>query len=150
MIGILRYDAVSVVTFSDVPAGIGFVPGVLKAVANAEINIDMISQTPPKSDRFTFGFSFSDEDIPTLLTVMGKITSVHNITPFVNSGNVKLIVKSSEMADQAGFAAKVFEACENISAQVLLVTTGVDEISLLVPESSADELSSLLAKIVGF
>ena len=94
MTSISAYEEISVVTFSDVPAGNGFMPKVLDAVASAGINVDMISQTPPKSDRFSFGFSFSDDDIPSLLKLMGKITSVHNITPFVNSGNVKLIIKN--------------------------------------------------------
>lgn len=148
MTGITNYESVSVVTFSDVPAGIGFVPEVLHAVAAAGINVDMISQTPPKSDRFSFGFSFSDDDIPSLLKVMSRITGVHSITPFVNSGNVKLVVKSSAMENQAGFAAKVFDAVEKIGAGVLLVTTGVDEISLLVQESYADELSAELQKLL--
>ncbi len=146
MTSISAYEEISVVTFSDVPAGNGFMPKVLDAVASAGINVDMISQTPPKSDRFSFGFSFSDDDIPSLLKVMGKITSVHNITPFVNSGNVKLIIKNSDMESQAGFAAKVFDIAEKVGAGILLVTTGVDEISLLIPNSYADELSEALKK----
>lgn len=148
MTGITSYEAISVVTFSDIPAGTDFVSEVLGAVAAAGINVDMISQTPPKSDRFSFGFSFSDSDIPTLLTVMGKITAKHNITPFVNSGNVKLVIKNPTMINQAGFAAKVFEIIEKLGAVVLLVTTSVDEISLLVTEIYADELAAEFVKLL--
>ena len=97
---------------------------------------------------FSFGFTFSDDDIPTLLTVLPKITAVHGITPCVNSGNVKIVIKSEEMVDQAGFAAKVFEACENICADVMLITTSVDEISLLVGDSFATTLPEEIRKIL--
>ena len=109
----------------------------------------MISQTPPKSDMFSFGFTFSDDDIPTLLTVLPRITAVHGITPCVNSGNVKIVIKSEEMVDQAGFAAKVFKACENICADVMLITTSVDEISLLVGDSFATSLPEEIKKVLG-
>ncbi|MBQ2799380.1 MAG: ACT domain-containing protein [Ruminiclostridium sp.] len=141
MTQITCYESVSAVTFSDIKAGNSFISEVLHAVAEAGINIDMISSTPPKSERFSFAFSFSDDDIPSLLTVMSKITAVHNITPFVNSGNVKLVIKNKEMEIHAGFAARVLEITEKVGADVLLITTSADEISLLVPESYADELT---------
>lgn len=141
MTQITCYENVSAVTFSDVKAGNTFISEVLHAVADAGINIDMISSTPPKSDRFSFAFSFCDYDIPSLITVMSKITAVHGVTPFVNSGNVKLVVKNKEMEIHAGFAARVLEITEKIGADVLLITTSADEISLLVPDSFADELS---------
>lgn len=141
MTQITRYENISAVTFSDVKAGNTFISEVLHAVAEAGINIDMISSTPPKSDRFSFAFSFGDDDIPSLLTVMSKITAVHSVTPFVNSGNVKLVIKNKEMEIHAGFAARVLEITEKIGADVLLITTSADEISLLVSDSFADELS---------
>ena len=67
----------------------------------------------------------------------------------MNSGNVKIVIKSKEMEDQAGFAAKVFIACENICADVMLITTSVDEISLLVGDSFAQSLPEELKKVLG-
>ena len=145
MTDIKVYENISIVTFSDVPSRKRFVSTTLSAVAESGINVDMISQTPPKSDMFSFGFTFSDDDIPTLLTVLPRITAVHGITPCVNSDNVK----SEEMIDQAGFAAKVFQACENICADVMLITTSVDEISLLVGDSFAASLPEEIKKVLG-
>ena len=149
MTDIKVYENVSLVTFSDVPSRQRVGSTTLSAVAESGINIDMISQTPPKSDMFSFGFTFSDDDLPELLTVLPKITSVHGITPCVNSGNVKIVIKSKEMEDQAGFAAKVFIACENICADVMLITTSVDEISLLVGDSFAQSRPEELKKVLG-
>ena len=139
MTDIKVYENISIVTFSDVPSRKRFVSTTLSAVAESGINVDM----------FSFGFTFSDDDIPTLLTVLPRITAVHGITPCVNSGNVKIVIKSEEMIDQAGFAAKVFQACENICADVMLITTSVDEISLLVGDSFAASLPEEIKKVLG-
>ncbi len=144
MTEIKTYEGYSAVTFADIPAKTGFKSDVLKAVAQSGINIDMISQTPPRSDRVSFGFSFSDEDIPSLLKIMARFTTESNITPFVTSGNVKFRILSDEMCDQAGFAAKVFELIDSVSAEILMVSTGNDEICLLVPESCCEDICSAL------
>ena len=59
MTDIKVYENISIVTFSDVPSRKRFVSTTLSAVAESGINVDMISQTPPKSDMFSFGFTFS-------------------------------------------------------------------------------------------
>ncbi len=147
MTEINTFDGYSAVTFSDIPANIGFETAVLKAVAQAGINIDMISQTPPRSDRVSFGFSFSDDDIPNLLKIMGKITPESGVTPFVTSGNVKIRILSDEMCDQAGFAAKVFGLIDSVSAEVLMISTGNDEICMLVPESCCEDIQQALNEL---
>ena len=110
MTDIKVYENISIVTFSDVPSRKRFVSTTLSAVAESGINVDMISQTPPKSDMFSFGFTFSDDDIPTLLTVLPRITAVHGI---------------------------------------MLITTSVDEISLLVGDSFAASLPEEIKKVLG-
>ena len=50
MTDIKVYENISIVTFSDVPSRKRFVSTTLSAVAESGINVDMISQTPPKSD----------------------------------------------------------------------------------------------------
>lgn len=140
-------ENISIVTFSNAGFQNGFFTEVLTAVADAGINIDMISQTTPCSDKFSFGFSFSDDDMVSLLTVMNKIAAKHNSVPLVNHGNVKVVIKSNEMVSEAGFAAKVFKAADETNAVVLLVTTGVDEISILITPSSKTDLVKALEKI---
>ena len=49
MTDIKVYENISIVTFSDVPSRKRFVSTTLSAVAESGINVDMISQTPPKS-----------------------------------------------------------------------------------------------------
>ena len=51
------------------------------------------------------------------------------------------------MEAQAGFAAKVFKLLNDIDAMILLITTGVDEISVLIRESDADAAESGLREM---
>ena len=131
-------ENVSAVTFNNVPLYKTIMEDTLTAVAEAGINIDMISMTAPTSERFGFGFTLNDDDMPKLLTVVKALKETHGITPMINSSNRKIVIKTDEMEAQAGFAAKVFNLLNKIDAMILLITTGVDEISVLIRESDGD------------
>lgn len=131
-------ENVSAVTFNNVPLYKTIMEDTLTAVADAGINIDMISMTAPTSERFGFGFTVNDDDMPKLLGVVKQLKESHKITPMINSGNRKIVIKTGEMEAQAGFAAKVFNLLNKIDAMILLITTGVDEISVLIRESDGD------------
>lgn len=131
-------ENVSAVTFNNVPLYKTIMEDTLTAVAEAGINIDMISMTAPTSERFGFGFTLNDDDMPKILGVVKQLKESHKITPMINSGNRKIVIKTDEMETQAGFAAKVFNLLNKIDAMILLITTGVDEISVLVRESDGD------------
>lgn len=131
-------ENVSAVTFNNVPLYKTIMEDTLTAVAEAGINIDMISMTAPTSERFGFGFTLDDDDMPKLLGVVKKLKEKHDITPMINSSNRKIVIKTGEMEAQAGFAAKVFNLLNKIDAMILLITTGVDEISVLIRESDGE------------
>ena len=131
-------ENVSAVTFNNVPLYKTIMEDTLTAVAKAGINIDMISMTAPTSERFGFGFTLDDDDMPKLLGVVKKLKEKHDITPMINSSNRKIVIKTGVMETQAGFAAKVFNLLNKIDAMILLITTGVDEISVLIRESDGE------------
>lgn len=131
-------ENVSAVTFNNVPLYKTIMEDTLTAVAEAGINIDMISMTAPTSERFGFGFTLDDDDMPKLLSVVKHLKEKHDITPMINSSNRKIVIKTGEMEAQAGFAAKVFNLLNKIDAMILLITTGVDEISVLIRESDGE------------
>ena len=62
-------ENVSAVTFNNVPLYKTIMEDTLTAVAEAGINIDMISMTAPTSERFGFGFTLDDDDMPKLLCI---------------------------------------------------------------------------------
>ena len=140
-------ENVSAVTFNNVPLYKTIMEDSLTAVAEAGINIDMISMTAPTSERFGFGFTLDDDDMPKLLTVVKRLKEKHDITPMINSSNRKIVIKTGEMEAQAGFAAKVFNLLNKIDAMILLITTGVDEISVLIRESDGEAAEAGLREL---
>ena len=140
-------ENVSAVTFNNVPLYKTIMEDTLTAVAEAGINIDMISMTAPTSERFGFGFTLDDDDMPKLLTVVKRLKEKHDITPMINSSNRKIVIKTGEMEAQAGFAAEVFNLLNKIDAMILLITTGVDEISVLIRESDGEAAEAGLREL---
>lgn len=140
-------ENVSAVTFNNVPLYKTIMEDTLTAVAEEGINIDMISMTAPTSERFGFGFTLDDDDMPKLLTVVKHLKEKHDITPMINSSNRKIVIKTGEMEAQAGFAAKVFNLLNKIDAMILLITTGVDEISVLIRESDGEAAEAGLREL---
>ena len=140
-------ENVSAVSFNYVPLYKSIMEDTLTAVAEAGINIDMISMTAPTSERFGFGFTLDDDDMPKLLTVVKRLKEKHDITPMINSSNRKIVIKTGEMEAQAGFAAKVFNLLNKIDAMILLITTGVDEISVLIRESDGEAAEAGLREL---
>ena len=108
------------------------------------IDIDMISIDLALSDRVFVGFTLSDDDLSKLL----PLTKSENITaPAVNCGNVKFVIKSEDMINCPGFAARIFTALGELGCVPLLVTTAVDEISILVRDSDSADVGKALEKL---
>ncbi|MDR0821090.1 MAG: aspartate kinase [Oscillospiraceae bacterium] len=140
----------SVVNFNDIPArfGGGFLSELFQNAAHAGINIDMISQAPSTADRISFGFTLSDSDMSKLLPLTSALADKYpKVTPLLNTGNIKITVHSDEMENETGFAAKVFSVLERLDIVPLLISTGVDEIALLVYESERTALETELESI---
>ncbi|MCL1832400.1 MAG: aspartate kinase [Oscillospiraceae bacterium] len=137
----------SIATFNNVTACYerSFIAEVLTQSAAAGINIDMIAQSPATSDKISFGFTFADDDMTKLLAISKSV--VPDTAPLVNCGNVKLTVKSPDMVSGTGFASKVFIALKQVDCVPMLVTTGIDEISLLIHKSCINALDETLREI---
>lgn len=140
-------EDISVVTFKSVSAEKPVLNKVLEKTAKAGINIDMISLSALTSDKLSFGFTFSDSDLTGLLGVIKDIRAEFDITPLVSSGNCKILIKTDEMREQAGFAAKVFTKLAQVKTEILLVTTSDDEISLLIRASDLTDAVEVLESV---
>jgi aspartate kinase len=132
MTNIIITENQSIVTLNNVP-----IHAVLEQAAAAGINIDMIAQAPATSDKISFAFTISDNDMTKLLSAQS----------FISCGNVKITVKSDEMAENTGFAAKVFAVLKKLGCRPLLVTTALDEISLLIEHRFRDDLERELKTV---
>ena len=139
-------ENVSAVSFNNVPLNKTIMEDTLKIVAAAGVNVDMISMTAPTQEIFSFGFTVNDEDMPKLLGTVGELKAKGVVSPMINSGNRKIVIKTGEMTETIGFAARVFEILNRLEAMILMITTGEDEISVLIRDADADAVVSAFEK----
>lgn len=142
-------ENVSAVSFNNVPLNKTIMEDTLKIVAKAGVSVDMISMTAPTQEIFSFGFTVNDEDMPKLLGVSGELKASGCVSPMINSGNRKIVIKTGVMTNSIGFAARVFEILNGLEAMILMITTSVDEISVLIRDADADAVVSAFEKEFG-
>ena len=140
-------EGVSIITFANIPydSESEFICSIFSAAARENVVIDMISKAPVSAESTSIGFTFNDSDMPKILKVSNEVKPVK--PPMINSGNVKFIIKSAEMVDGVGFAENVFKALAAAKANPILITTALDEISVVVRESDSTDFDTELKKV---
>ncbi|MCM1298985.1 MAG: aspartate kinase [[Eubacterium] siraeum] len=146
MIEIKVFEGITSVSFSEKLTENSVYCDIFDRIGKAGIDLDMISTDLSTNDTMFIGFTIEDKDMPALLPL---IKSDRVSTPKINCGNVKFILKSQDMVNCPGFSAKVFKALKNTGCTPILVTTGVDEISLLVTDSDSAEAAKALDMLFG-
>lgn len=129
----------SLVVLDNAPTDLCFVASVFEAMAAADINIDMISQAPPKGAVSGLSFTLPDNDLGKTLEVIAQLREIYSqLKSAVSSGNCKVLVSSEEMREQPGIAARVFKAAAIAHADVRLITTSEIDISLLITQPQVE------------
>lgn len=140
-------EDIALVTLKNCPSDIGFFAEVLEKTAKAEVNVDMISQTPPSGGTVDMCFTVSDSKLPSLLSVSASISKNYpSVKMSVNGNNCKVAVFDEEMATTPGYAAEIFKRAAKAKAEIRLITTSEKEISLLIINDSLDTLLEELNK----
>lgn len=126
-------EDVTLFSIADVPADIGFMARIFRMIAEAGIDVDMISQMPLSGAGGGFSFTVSDSDFVPVLAIATEIRTCSPKSKIsVSSGNCKLTVSGEAMRGTPGVSAKVFQAAADAGADVRMVTTSEIEIALLV------------------
>ena len=100
---------ITLVTLSALPCDSKAIANVLTAMSNAEVNVDMISQTAPQGGTIRLSFSLSDSALSSALAVLGKIRGENpEVKPEILPGNCKVALYDANMVNTPGVAAKVF------------------------------------------
>lgn len=137
-------DDVTLVVLSKTPTDIVFVAKVFEALSDADVNVDMISQSPVAGNTSSLSFTIAGESLtPTLMVVSSLREQYPDITPIISSDNCKIAVNGDEMRVRPGVASAVFKAAASVGADIRLITTSEVDISLLV--TKADEPAALSA-----
>ncbi|MBE6821001.1 MAG: hypothetical protein E7516_08105 [Ruminococcaceae bacterium] len=134
-------EDVTLFSLCDAPADIEHMAEVFKMIADAGIDVDMISQFPSSGSGSGFSFTVNDKDFVPVLSIASELRTRSPKTKIsVSSGNCKITVSGEEMRGTPGVSARIFKAAASVSADVRMITTSEIEISLLVVKSDVDNV----------
>ncbi len=140
-------EDVTLFSLYDSPADISHIAEVFKMIADAGIDVDMISQFPLSGSSSGFSFTVNDRDFVSVLSIASELRNRNPKTKIsVSSGNCKLTVSGEEMRNTPGVSAKVFKAAAGVGADVRMITTSEIEIAMLVVKSDVDEVVAAIEK----
>jgi len=144
---ILTLENVALISFMKLPHDLGLLNDIFAGVSKEGVSIDMVSQTSPLSGNISVSFSFPEDDMVKVLTVVNTLKEKHpDMKPVVSSGNTKLTLSGEEMRVTPGVFARSISSLAKISAELLAVTTSETEVSLLIPSAHADDAKEALEK----
>ena len=139
-------EDITLVVLDEAPADLCFVASAFEALSVGKINIDMISQSPPKGSSSGLAFTLSDSDLGAALETIAKLREIFpKIKISVNSGNTKLLISGDDMKNNYGIAAEVFNAVAATHADVRMITTSEIDISLLITNPDVELIKSKLS-----
>ncbi|MCR5484047.1 MAG: hypothetical protein K6F09_00485 [Clostridiales bacterium] len=142
-------EDVTLISLNDSPANIDVIAGIFERIAEAGIDVDMISQTPPNGRHSSLSFTVSGEDFGGILEIAAKFREVNpDIKISVSSGNCKIAVFSDSMKGTPGVAAKVFKAAANANADIRMITTSEVDISMLVVKADLENTLAEIGKLL--
>ena len=138
-------EDVSLITFYKVPNDLKTISRIFAAVADAGVNIDMISQTTPQSGFVSFSFTVYSGDAVKVIALANSMKShADGIKPMVSTGNCKIQLYGEEMPQMTGVYAQVLGALSKSGADVGLITTSEVDISLLVTAAHIGDVVTAL------
>ena len=106
-------------------------------LAENDINIDMISQSPCFGGDITLSFSLSDKDLPKTL----EVTAAFKAELGVCSNNLTIAFFGAKIIDTPGIAAAIFGEFSRQGINIVLITTSDSSVSCLI--SKPDEVKAM-------
>lgn len=135
----------SLITFSKIPADLTLISDIFLKFAEADINIDMISQSAPKGDTTSVSFTVSSDKLVQVLELVNHFREDHpSIKPLIAGGNIKIQLYGSEMPRMSGVAARALAALARSGSDLMLTTTSEVDISFLVTRAHYEAALSAL------
>ncbi len=145
--GLSLADNIISVTIHNIPRGEQNISELFTLLAQAEINIDMISQVPMSDDRVSISFTAPVEERATIEKVLNeKILTLDSVTVEYETEVVKLSVIGSGMRTQSGVAAKIFQLFAENGISFQQVSTSEISISYTIEEQFKDRAVEIVAK----
>ena len=131
--GLSVSDKVVMVTLRKVPNNLDIVANLFMSLAQNEVNVDMITQSPSKPPYINVSFTAGANDFAQINEVLDSLTTKYeSIEVEYDDQVVKVSVVGQAMRHQSGVAAKLFKVLSENQIEFKLVTTSEISISYTI------------------
>lgn len=138
---------VALITLDKIPNDIKIIAEIFNAVAKENINIDMISQTPPYSGVVNISFSIPSKDLSKAISTLGRFKKdIPQLRLDIDANNTKISVFGEGMRNIPGVAANLFTLLAGNGIDIKLVTTSEVDISYLISAKDEDNAIESIKK----
>jgi aspartokinase len=142
-------ENVTLVTLANIPINDRIIANIFNSLANANLNIDMISQTSPLKGKINISFTLGDDDLFTAIqTLKTYKKDIPNLRIDVNSNNTKLSLYDNNMKFSCGIAAKTMALLSEANIDIKMITTSEIDISYLIYASDQKKAIRVLNQII--
>jgi aspartate kinase len=119
----------------------GVLAGIFTALAEANIDVDMIVQSAVKGDSADFSFTITMSDLDKALDVLkGLRSSIRYDEVDYETGLVKVSIVGAGMVSNPGVAAKMFDVIYRQGVNIKLVSTSEIKVSCIVEPDKLTEI----------
>jgi aspartate kinase len=123
------------ITLAGLPDTPGTAASIFTPLAEAGINVDMIVQSGPRSERSDLTFTVPAASLAQAADVLGKAKGAIGYTEMLTDTEVtKLSVVGVGMRSNPGVAATMFQTLADRKINILAITTSEIKVSVLIPE----------------
>jgi aspartate kinase len=131
--GLSVSEKVMMVTIKNYPNKAMDIANLFVQLAENEVNVDMISQTPSSNGHLTLAFTASADDLEAINEVLERILKIYpNVITDKNINVAKISVVGTGMRTQTGVAAQLFKLLAENDIEFKLVTTSEISISYTI------------------
>lgn len=132
------------ITISGVPDHPGVAARLFTAIADANINVDMIVQNVSSSGATDISFTVHKDELPKIQTTLQPLVAEVGAKGFTAvDGIAKLSVVGIGMRSHSGVAAQLFETLSKGGINIQMISTSEIKISVVIDESKIVEAANL-------
>ncbi|HSI83194.1 MAG: aspartate kinase [Candidatus Methylacidiphilales bacterium] len=138
------------VTIAGVPDKPGVAARVFSAIAEAQLNIDMIVQNVSLQGTTDITFTLNKDDLPKARKVIDPVVTEIGAREFLSQDGIsKLSVVGIGMRSHSGVAAKLFGALSHAGVNVQMISTSEIKISVVVDQDLAQKAAQAVHDAFG-
>ena len=143
---VFTHDNVIIVTIDKLPNEKDTLAKVFDVITQHKMNIDMISCLHSCKRELCISFSTYKGEIDSLIKAIKTLKTIYNgAVTHICGANTKIVLRG-KMESERGIAAQVFKVLGENGVEIRLITTSINEISLVVAEGDEDTALSALCR----